>query len=165
VLEIALSQPILTGDENITNKSGLALNEFFLDFNLFYLYQILQIYSCAKPNEESIYLYSKIANYYENVVESCISSKQIGFHDILKNLSFPAQNASNSYWKNFVEEVEIILKEQRDLYFDWNLTQEQIDRLPKYFYTIGLLLECMEIKQPPNRDAILRNIINTKPQG
>jgi predicted NACHT family NTPase len=102
---------------------------------------------------------SSFPDYFKEVVNS---SQQAGFPDLyqaLKNLTVPNENDRQSAWQPFAKALREIMQKHRDIGHEWNLTEEQINCLERYFQANLLLVKCLKLAVVSDREGIERSLL------
>jgi hypothetical protein len=82
----------------------------------------------------------------------------------LRAMPIPAPNASWQDWQQYANALFAILRDERDLWREWEFSQKEIDTLNDYFYAQELLMQCLKVAVVSDRQAILQGLLSP-PQG
>ena len=72
----------------------------------------------------------------------------------LAELPFPAEDAPGTAWGEFARRLQTVLRQNRNLRLEWDLSWEDYNQLDAYLRANRLLVECLQLAVVTDRQAI-----------
>ncbi len=102
---------------------------------------------------------SPTPNLEDSILDFAQKLGLVTLHQALSTLAPPPEDASSEDFHVFAEGLQKILVEHRHIGQDWHFIEAQPQSLESYFYTTGLLVQCLELAVVTDRAAIENRLL------
>jgi hypothetical protein len=97
---------------------------------------------------------SCFSDYFKKVVNLSQQFGSSDLHQALINLTVPNENDRQSAWPPFATILREVMQTQRNIGYEWDLTEKQHENLARYFESNRLLVECLKLAVVSDREGI-----------
>lgn len=98
----------------------------------------------------------KFKQFFSEVVKRCDSANSLS--QALRSLAVP-DSQSKREWQIFSEKLRIILQRERNIGYEWDLTEQQVETLETYLRANLLMVECLKLAAVTDRKAIEDSVL------
>jgi hypothetical protein len=156
-LDLALA---LALDLDLARALDLDLDpELALDVMLFYLLLIAQAFEANWDNEEIRREAPAFARYLQKVTTFVRDTHTGELADALEQLEIPGEEIADDAWRSFINALQPLMQQHRDIGHEWQLSDKQVWRLGTYLEASKLLLDCLNLAVVSDRAAIENRLL------
>ena len=161
-LDLALARDLaLKYSLQIAHLYGIDLG---IDYALLYAWLMADIFATIQDFDKVVKYVSKYQNYWSDILEiveqfELDKATQQFMTAKLPPLTPPTVDAGQAAWRPFADRLLALMREERDIGREWNLSREQIQSLNTYFRASALLVECLKLAEVEDRAAIYARLL------
>lgn len=130
-----------------------------LDYALLYGWQSAAILGLLYDAKLRGHYVRDYAGYLAEIGTLSKSTSATGLAEQLGRLNVPSAGDFEQTWADFAAKLLNIMRQERDLGHDWQLTATQVDKLNAYFAANELLVQCLKLAVVSDRQAILDGLL------
>jgi len=152
----------LAHDRSLARDLALALAlaldpEFSIDYLLHTVLQVGLIFKKIKDYQNIRSNIPKFKQSFSKVINR--SGLLYSLSQALRSLAIPSTRSKQSEWEVFERELRPIMQRERNIGYEWNLTEQQMETLETYLRANLLMLECLKLAAVSNRKAIEDSVL------
>lgn len=128
-----------------------------IDYSLNITLQMSFVFRDRTDYEEMRAQIPKFKQFFSEVVKRCDSLDLLS--QALRSLAVPDSQSNQREWEVFARELRVIMQRERNIGYEWNLTEQQIEILKTYLRANLFMLECLKLAAVTDRKAIEDSVL------
>lgn len=95
-----------------------------------------------------------VNTFFEETIKFCTEHHEVVIANILKHFTISTEGKQQDDWKIIEEQLKNILQNERNMKYNWNLTEKQFNKIELYFKGAELFMSCLKVASVSQRDVL-----------
>lgn len=131
------------------------------DYSLYYSWAFAELFADSQFMGDDEDIATALNSYRDLPIRMIKLSEQLGIFNTYYELitsTIPSPDTNTQDWQKFADQIKRLLR-KRDLIYEQQFTDEEIEKLNAYFTANELLVQCLNVAVVPDREAILAGLL------